>query len=64
MCFGAIYWARPLKVVYANTRKDAENIGFDDKFIYDEVSKVGDKTHVKFEHVPLEEGITVFREWK
>ncbi|HEX8357803.1 MAG TPA: nucleoside deaminase, partial [Segetibacter sp.] len=30
MCMGAIYWARPDKVYYANTRTDAANIGFDD----------------------------------
>ncbi len=30
MCMGAIYWARPKKVYYANTRHDASAIGFDD----------------------------------
>src|SRR5688572_5640469 len=34
MCLGAIYWARPAKVVYANTRQDAAAIEFDDDFIY------------------------------
>ncbi|HNL82672.1 MAG TPA: nucleoside deaminase, partial [Chitinophagaceae bacterium] len=34
MCMGAIYWARPSKVFYANTRQDAANIGFDDSMIY------------------------------
>jgi guanine deaminase len=36
MCLGAIYWARPAKIYYANTREDAANIGFDDRFLYDE----------------------------
>ncbi len=37
MCLGAIYWARPDKIYFANTREDAQNIGFDDSFIYDEI---------------------------
>ena len=36
MCLGAIYWARPKIVYYANTRDDAAAIGFDDSMIYDE----------------------------
>jgi tRNA(Arg) A34 adenosine deaminase TadA len=38
MCLGAIYWVRPSKIYYANTRQDAANIGFDDSFIYDELT--------------------------
>lgn len=37
MCMGAIYWARPKKVYYANTRTDAAAIGFDDAMIYNEL---------------------------
>ncbi|MBT5748033.1 MAG: nucleoside deaminase, partial [Candidatus Marinimicrobia bacterium] len=36
MCLGAIYWARPDKIYYANTKQDASNINFDDQFIYSE----------------------------
>jgi tRNA(Arg) A34 adenosine deaminase TadA len=39
MCLGAIYWARLDRVFYANTRKDAAAIGFDDAFIYDEIQQ-------------------------
>jgi tRNA(Arg) A34 adenosine deaminase TadA len=38
MCLGAIYWVRPSRIYYANTRKDASDIGFDDSFIYDELT--------------------------
>ena len=31
MCLSAIYWARISKIYYANTRKDAADIGFDDE---------------------------------
>src|SRR5436189_4797639 len=34
MCLSAMYWARLKKVWYANTRKDAAEIDFDDDFIY------------------------------
>jgi guanine deaminase len=37
MCLGAIYWARPDKVYYGNTKADAAAIGFDDAFIYEEL---------------------------
>ena len=38
MCLGAIYWAHLDRIYYANDRKDAANIGFDDDFIYEEIS--------------------------
>jgi guanine deaminase len=39
MCLGAIYWARPDKLFYANSKDDAAAIDFDDKFIYNEIAK-------------------------
>src|ERR1035437_8167126 len=39
MCLGAIYWARPERVFYANTKNDAADIGFDDDFIYQEIAR-------------------------
>jgi len=41
MCLGAIYWARPKRVIYANTRFDAAAIEFDDHFIYQLTVKSG-----------------------
>src|SRR2546426_10570683 len=38
MCLSAIYWARIRSVFYANTRRDAAKIAFDDDFIYREVA--------------------------
>ena len=52
MCLGAIYWARPKKVVYANTREEAAAIEFDDDFIYQEINaKMGDRK-IPFIHHP------------
>lgn len=36
MCLGAIYWARPAAVYYANGRDVALEAGFDDHHIYEE----------------------------
>ncbi|MFN3555362.1 MAG: nucleoside deaminase [Bacteroidales bacterium] len=38
MCLGAIYWARPQMIVFAAENTDAAKAGFDDSFIYKEVS--------------------------
>ncbi len=38
MCLGAIYWARPERIFFAANRNDAAAAGFDDEFIYTEVS--------------------------
>jgi guanine deaminase len=39
MCLGAIYWARPDRLFYANSKEDAAKINFDDQFIYEEIAK-------------------------
>ena len=64
MCLGAIYWARPKRVIYANTKQDAAAINFDDQFIYDEIEKPDQERTIAFLHYPLQEAIQVFEEWK
>lgn len=39
MCLGAIYWARPERIVFGCTKEDAAAIAFDDAFIYKELDK-------------------------
>jgi len=63
MCLGAIYWARPKRVIYANTKQDAAAINFDDQFIYDEIEKPGSQKAIEFIHCPDTKAIDVFREW-
>ena len=63
MCLGAIYWAGIDRIYYANTRKDAADIDFDDDFIYDELGKpLSDRSEPI---VPLlrDEAIHTFRMW-
>lgn len=64
MCLGAIYWARPQRVIYANTKKEAAVIDFDDHFIYDEIEKSDDRRAIVFIHYPHPKAIEVFEEWK
>ncbi|HJQ59088.1 MAG TPA: nucleoside deaminase [Vineibacter sp.] len=63
MCLGAIYWARPARVVYANTRQDAAAIGFDDDFIYREVPLPPAARTLAFVHLPSDEAQAVFKAW-
>lgn len=63
MCLGAIYWARPRSVYFANTRDDAAAIGFDDRFIYDEFSIVHNKRKIPMQQLLRDEAMEAFREW-
>lgn len=63
MCLGAIYWARPNKVYFANTASDAAAIEFDDSFIYQEIAKPLESRQIKFEAQPREDALAVFKLW-
>ncbi|MEZ7495729.1 nucleoside deaminase [Leeuwenhoekiella aequorea] len=63
MCLGAIYWARPEKVYYGSSQKDAANIGFDDAFIYEEIPLPYEKRSIPFEQLVPEIAIKPFQEW-
>ena len=64
MCLGAIYWARPKAIYFANSRKDAADIGFDDDFIYQELKKELEERSLPIHVLGKEEAIKVFEEWK
>jgi tRNA(Arg) A34 adenosine deaminase TadA len=63
MCLGAIYWSGIKKVVYSCDRTDAENAGFSDKLIYDEIMLDPSKRKVSFIRLTDSEGKEVFRKW-
>lgn len=63
MCLGAIYWARPDKVYYANTRQDAANIGFDDSMIYEEIIKALPDRKIPIEQLGRDIALQAFNEW-
>src|SRR5262245_60411221 len=61
MCLSAIYWARLRRVYYANTRKDAARIEFDDDFIYTEVSRPISKRSLVMKQFLRKEALAAFR---
>lgn len=64
MCLGAIYWARIDKVVFANTTSDAQNIGFNDALIYEEISRPLQERKIEFCQVLREEALVAFKTWE
>ncbi|QCR22987.1 nucleoside deaminase [Pontibacter sp. SGAir0037] len=64
MCLGAIYWARPKKVYYGNTKADAAHIGFDDHFIYQEIEKDLPERTIPMEQLLHKEALEGFRAWE
>lgn len=64
MCLGAIYWARPDKMYYANTKADAAEIAFDDQFIYDEIEIPVESRKLVTEQMMREEALEAFRLWE
>jgi len=64
MCLAAIYWARFKKVYYANTRRDAARIQFDDNFIYREVAKPVSKRKIPMHQLLRREALEVFTAWQ
>ncbi|MBI3006366.1 MAG: nucleoside deaminase [Ignavibacteriales bacterium] len=64
MCMGAIYWARPARVYFGSTRKDAAKIGFDDSFIYNELTKSISRRKIPLIQCMREEALAAFREWQ
>ena len=63
MCLGAIYWARPKIVYYANNRQDAAAIGFDDSMIYDEMGVDIDKRKIPIVSIGRTAALEVFKNW-
>jgi len=63
MCLGAIYWARPSKLFYANSKEDAAKIQFDDQFIYEEIAKPVSERKLFTKQIMREEAMEAFKKW-
>ena len=63
MCLSAIYWARIDKIYYANTRKDAQKIDFDDSLIYSELLKNVKKRKIPMVQMMRNEALKAFELW-
>lgn len=65
MCLSACYWAGLDFIYYANNRKDAAGVGFDDDFIYEEFTKPLTERRIPITHMPShsDKAAKVFAEW-
>lgn len=63
MCLGALYWARPEAIYYANTKADAAAIGFDDSFIYEELDREIPSRKMPMVRLVLDDALQSFRAW-
>jgi len=64
MCLGAIYWARPVCVFFANRAADAAKFGFDDAFIYSEIQLDHGDRKIPMIQMMRQEALAAFRAWK
>ena len=64
MCLSAIYWSHIDKIYYGNNRNDAAKIGFDDSYIYDELSLDLNKRKIPLEQINEKEAIKAFEQWE
>lgn len=63
MCLGAIYWARPERVYYANTAEDAAKIGFDDSLIYREIQRPHAERKIPMIQMMRHSALEAFSAW-
>ena len=64
MCLGAIYWAKIDRMYYGNTKKDADDIGFKDDFIYKEIEKPIKKRKLPTIQLMNKEALHAFKLWE
>lgn len=63
MCLSAIIWSNIKEVYYANTKENANDIGFRDDIIY-EYLKGNNKSLINLHHIESEEALEVFKKFK
>ena len=63
MCLSALYWAGVERICYANTKRDAAAISFDDSYIYDQLRLDYDRRTIHCEHFMRDEALEAFRKW-
>jgi len=64
MCLSAVYWAKIDIIYYANTKQDAEHVGFSDKFIYDELEKPMNERTLPIKQMMRDEAQQAFKLWE
>jgi tRNA(Arg) A34 adenosine deaminase TadA len=64
MCLSAAYWAHIEQIYFAASEQDAAEIGFDDRFIGEELSKPPRDRTIKARQIQREEALEVFAQWR
>ena len=64
MCLGAIYWAHIDHIYYGCNKHDAAAAGFDDSFIYKEISLPKEQRSKAIEEMLPEEAMSTFDAWR
>jgi tRNA(Arg) A34 adenosine deaminase TadA len=63
LCLAAIYWSRIGRIYYAAGCADAAAAGFDDSFVYQEVSKPPGERSILMEQALRDEAVAVMEAW-
>lgn len=63
MCLAAVYWARISRIYYGNDKNDAARIGFDDAFLYRELTLAPSERSLPSTRMLADEARLVFEEW-
>lgn len=64
MCLSAIYWSGITQIFYGNTAQDADEIGFSDQFIYDEIARPIALRSIPCTNMMRPEALSAFRAWR
>lgn len=64
MCLAAAYWARIDRIVFGASRADAAAAGFDDAFLYEELSRPSASRQIPMVQMLTKEAQCVLEAWK
>jgi tRNA(Arg) A34 adenosine deaminase TadA len=64
MCLGAVYWSRISRVVYASDRHDADQAGFRDAELYQEIALDPGNRETPFEQMKARDMGLEFDDWR
>ncbi len=63
MCLAATYWARLEHIWYAADEEDAAAIGFDDRHLHDQLTRLETMRNLGHGQLLRDEALAVFRQW-
>jgi guanine deaminase len=64
MCLGAIYWVRLARVYFGSFAADASKNGFDDSFIYGEMTQPLARRKIPMTQMMRREALAAFHAWQ